>query len=307
MSAGPRAIGIDVSSYQGTIDWSQVAGAGINFAIARVADGFNMDTQFAANWAGMKANGIIRGAYQYFRASEDGVQQADNFLAQFTLEPGDLPPVCDVETLDGVSASDLNTQMAAWLNEVHSKTGMMPMIYTAEGLWDAWGLPAYNTYPLWVANWQVSTPTLPTGWTGWTIWQTTDSYPVAGISSAPDGDVFNGTLADLRSYVGGTPSTGTPSSTTTPSSTSTSSSTASSTAPTKAQILALPELSQGDTGSNVVTLQQALDYLGNSLTVDGDFGPLTDAAVKAFQGSQGLTQDGIVGPLTRAALAAKMP
>jgi lysozyme len=283
------------------IDWAQVAGAGINFAIARVSDGSFLDPQFPANWAGMKANGIVRGAYHFFRASEDGVQQATNFCAQFTLEAGDLPPVADVETLDGQSASTLQTQLVAFLNEVQAKTGVTPMIYTSKGIWDPWGLPAFNNYPLWVANWQVSSPSLPSGWSNWTIWQTTDSYSVPGMSSNPDGDEFNGTLADLQNYVhaapGSTPASPPPSTTTT----------TTSGVPTQAQVNALPTLQEGSSGTNVVTLQQALNYLGAGLTADGSFGPLTKAAVVNFQASQGLTQDGIVGPMTRAALAAQMP
>ncbi|HZU99046.1 MAG TPA: GH25 family lysozyme, partial [Planctomycetota bacterium] len=253
VSSGAKAKGIDVSYYQGTIDWAQVAGAGINFAIARVSDGSFLDPQFPANWAGMKANGIVRGAYHFFRASEDGVQQATHFCAQFTLEPGDLPPVADVETLDGQSASTLQTQLVAFLNEVQAKTGVTPMIYTSKGIWNPWGLPAFNNYPLWVANWQVSSPSLPNGWSDWTIWQTTDSYSVPGMSSNPDGDEFNGTLADLQSYVHAAPGSTPPPSTTT----TTPPTTTTSGVPTAAQVNALPTLQQGSSGQNVVTLQQA--------------------------------------------------
>ena len=76
--AGQTTYGIDVSYYQGNIDWAAVAGAGVEFAIIRVSDGIGFhDPKFAQNWAGAKANGIIRGAYQFFRSDDDPIAQAD--------------------------------------------------------------------------------------------------------------------------------------------------------------------------------------------------------------------------------------
>jgi lysozyme len=76
--AGPNTVpGIDVSYYQGTIDWAQVAGAGYAFAITRINDGTFMDPQFGANWAGIKAQGLIRGAYQFWEPTDDPTYQAN--------------------------------------------------------------------------------------------------------------------------------------------------------------------------------------------------------------------------------------
>src|SRR5579864_8091651 len=70
--------GVDVSTYQGAIDWTQVKAAKMDFAFARISDGTtHPDAQFAANWQGMKAAGVVRGSYQYFRASEDPTAQAN--------------------------------------------------------------------------------------------------------------------------------------------------------------------------------------------------------------------------------------
>ena len=83
--------GIDVSVYQGNINWGQVAGAK-DFAIARVSDGSFLDTKFAQNWSGMKAAGIIRGAYQFFEPGEDGATQANLLLSKMTgFGPGRSP------------------------------------------------------------------------------------------------------------------------------------------------------------------------------------------------------------------------
>ncbi len=196
--------GIDVSEFQGNIDWAQVAGAGISFAMIRACDGFYQDPYFSANWSGAKAHGLVRGVYQFFRASEDGIQQADLLLSKCgTLGQGDLPPVADVETLDGQSGGTLAYQLQRWVDQVKSKTGLTPIIYTAPGLWNGYGLPSFGAETLWVANWGVSSPSVPSGWHGWTFWQWTDNGRVNGISGAVDRDEFGGTLAQLKAYAGG--------------------------------------------------------------------------------------------------------
>src|SRR6266545_2185857 len=94
---GATVPGIDVSKWQGTIDWSAVASSGVVFAFIRVNHGLDdIDEEFAASWSGARRAGVVRGAYQYFLPDEDAVAQADLFLARMgPLEPGDLPPVLD--------------------------------------------------------------------------------------------------------------------------------------------------------------------------------------------------------------------
>ena len=87
-----------MSTYQGTIDWGKVKASGRAFAITRVGDGLGGDNTFDTNWAGIKAAGMMRGAYQFFRASDDPMQQADILLAKIgTPADGDLPPTLDLE------------------------------------------------------------------------------------------------------------------------------------------------------------------------------------------------------------------
>src|SRR5579871_5548852 len=100
-NAQSKVKGVDVSEYQGTIDWASVKSAGIGFGIARVSDGaHHSDAYFASNWSGMKKNGIIRGVYQFFRASQDPKAQAKVVAdAVGSLGADDLPPVADVEVM----------------------------------------------------------------------------------------------------------------------------------------------------------------------------------------------------------------
>jgi lysozyme len=197
--------GVDVSVYQGTVDWSQVAASGRGFAIARISDGTGtMDPTFAANWAGIKAAGMVRGVYQYFRAGDDPIAQADIIVNGVgSIGPGDLPPMADVETLDGQSGDALVANLATWVGVIHSRLGVTPIVYAAPGFWDP--LPAtaqFATETLDVANWEVCCPDTPAPWTSWSFWQYADDGSVAGIGDAVDLEVYNGTLDDLEHFTG---------------------------------------------------------------------------------------------------------
>lgn len=199
---GTTITGIDVSSYQGTVSWPKVKGAGREFAFARISDGLNsVDSKFAQNWPAMKAAGIVRGSYQFFRPSQDAGLQAqmvlDKLAAAGGLQPGDLPPVLDLESADGLAASVVVTKAKAWLAKIEAAIKVKPIVYTAAFMSNVIGTN-FGGYTLWVANYQTTCPTMPSGWTDWHFWQNSDSGSVAGISGAVDSDFFNGTLPELK-------------------------------------------------------------------------------------------------------------
>jgi lysozyme len=204
-ATGSVVKGVDVSVYQGTVDWTSVKGAGMDFAIARISDGSDLDTQFATNWSGMKSAGLVRGAYQYFEPGQDPTTQANIVISAVgKLGSGDLPVTADMETTGGESAATIAANLKTWMAAVQAGTGKAPMVYTAEGYWDgSVDSTAFASNPLWVANWGVSCPTLPTGWSTWDFWQDADNGTVAGISGAVDTDEYNGTLAQLQTFAGG--------------------------------------------------------------------------------------------------------
>lgn len=208
---GATVEGMDVSYWQGTIDWDAVASSGIEFAFIRVSDGHFEDPQFERNWSEARRVGIIRGVYQFFRASQDPVSQAELLLRKMgPLEPGDLPPVADVEVTDGEPASVIIDHLHQWMNTIESAIGRKPIIYTAKYFWqDNVGTDEFSHYPLWVAHWEVSCPNLPNQWSEWVFWQTTSSGSVAGVgSSRVDLDVFNGDLNGLLEFATATPECG---------------------------------------------------------------------------------------------------
>jgi lysozyme len=201
--------GIDVSKWQSTISWSQVKSAGYEFAFIRASDGLNYpDGQFKANWQGAKAAGVIRGVYQFFRPGQDPIAQADLMLAKMQdagwLESGDLPCVIDIEAADGQSNTTIRNKSLQWLQYVEQKTGKKPIVYTAAG-WSSVLGTALSAYPLWIANYTGdptnSCPLMPDGWQSWLFWQYTSHGGVPGVGSGDvDHNVWDGTLAQLKTY-----------------------------------------------------------------------------------------------------------
>lgn len=195
---GATLEGVDVSSYQGTIDWTAVKASGRAFAFIRLADGTSGDSHFAQNWAAAKAAGLTVGAYQYFRPTHDVGQQVAFFQSQLAsvggLQPGDLPPVVDVETLDGAGGSAVAQAVAAWVAGISQALSVRPLVYSSPSFWNA--LPKIGieaNADLWIAQWtSAACPNLPGAWTSWKFWQYSSTGQVPGISGGVDLDRFNG-------------------------------------------------------------------------------------------------------------------
>ena len=172
--------GIDVSRYQGVIDWKAVRAAGIRFAYIKATESTDyLDPTFNANWAGAKAAGIVRGAYHYFHSDEDAKRQASLFAQTVSLEPTDLPPALDVETDFGkLSVPQIVKAVFTCLTEVEQHMSRKPLVYTSATIWEphllspSGAVPQWTkNYHLWVAHWGVNVPTKPKGWDQWLFWQ----------------------------------------------------------------------------------------------------------------------------------------
>ena len=196
--------GPDVSTYQGTVTWASVKAAGHSFAIARMSDGLNSpDNQFAANWRGMRAAGLVRGVYQFFRPAQDPTQQANMLISAVNaaggFQPDDLPPVMDMEVTDSQTTAVIRANMQIWLDRVEALTHKKPIIYTAAFMNATVGT-GFGAYPLWVANYGVTCPMVPDSWSSWRFWQYTSTGSISGISGNVDTDKWNGTLAALNAF-----------------------------------------------------------------------------------------------------------
>ncbi len=214
--SGYPVTGIDVSAFQGQVDWAAVAAGGARFAYLRASEQDGIpDAYFPANYAGAKENGLLAGAYHRARPGlSSGRAQADVLVdAAGYLDDGrTLPPMLDIEwprsDWAGLDACYNMTpsQLSAWIrdfvNEVAARTGRLAMIYTNTNWWrpctnnDA----SFGGNPLFIASYTATPPPLPAGWRTWSLWQYADSGALPG-----DQDVFNGDAAGLRRLVTGQP------------------------------------------------------------------------------------------------------
>lgn len=204
---GPTVKGIDVSTYQGTINWTSVKNDGVKYAVIRVSDGLNsIDAKFASNWSGSRAAGVKHGAYQFFRPSQDPIAQADLLLSKIgnKIAADDLPPTIDVEASDGLGAAAVAAAVKKWVAHVKAKLGRDPIIYTGFYFWrDSVGDPNMSTSALWHAQYtSASCPTIAASWDTWSIWQYSSTGSVVGISGNVDMDRWNGDAASFNAFLG---------------------------------------------------------------------------------------------------------
>jgi GH25 family lysozyme M1 (1,4-beta-N-acetylmuramidase) len=197
--------GIDVSEWQGSIDWKRVASDGKAFAIIRASAGtLTADTTYAANRSGAVGAGIPMGAYHYANpdhAPNDAINEANWFLSLAQPASGDLIPALDVEVTNGLSVPEMQAWVGDWLQRVYDVTGVRAMIYTSPNFWatsmgDTHAFADAGYTVLWVAHWtSASQPTVPAAnWGGnsWTFWQYSSRGSVRGIKGNVDLDRYNG-------------------------------------------------------------------------------------------------------------------
>lgn len=194
--------GIDVSRYQHIIAWEEVkkmrvADLQIGFAFIKATEGIaNIDPQFHRNWRKCRSNNMTRGAYHFFIASKDGKLQAENFIRRVELEPGDLPPVLDVEQLNGVSRTILRREVRKWLETVQLHYKVRPIIYTNVDFYENYLGEEFDEYPLWVAHYYEERH--PRIKRNWNFWQHSDRGRVSGIVSKVDFNVFAGDSLEFK-------------------------------------------------------------------------------------------------------------
>ncbi|MDB5031789.1 glycoside hydrolase family 25 protein [Mucilaginibacter sp.] len=189
--------GIDVSYAQGKIDWQRVKAMNedsvhISFAFIKATEGLlTVDPYFKRNWREGPKVGITCGAYHFFRANKNGLWQARFFLQNVKMEKGDLPPVVDIERLDGTPPETMRRELKAFLTHMESSTKVKPIIYTGLSFYNDYLAGYFDHYHLWIAHYYQEE--LQAGKnTPWVFWQHSDIARINGINHTVDFDAFKG-------------------------------------------------------------------------------------------------------------------
>ncbi len=194
--------GIDVSHHQGTILWEEVAamdvnGIRVNFAFIKATEGITrQDKHFKRNWKNAKKTGIICGAYHFFHPSRDAAKQAENFISQVKLEPGDLPPVLDIEVTNRRSKKEIVEGATEWCRIIEEHYGVKPIIYTGLKYYDSYLADDFADYHLWIAHYYKHKPGLDHR--KWQFWQHSDKATINGIKERVDMNVWNESEEKLK-------------------------------------------------------------------------------------------------------------
>lgn len=192
-------LGIDVSHYQGEIDWSKVAESGVTFAFIKATDGLTVDPMAGKNADGGTNAGLPFGFYHFWRPKDDWKAQADHFLGTVdALDLMRLPPVLDIET--GSLSEDNQQDALNWLAEW--KGYQKPLVYVSPS-YARFNLtdPAWIQYPLWSAHYTELPQPNTDKWPSWMFWQRQGNGSIPGISTAVDIDWFNGSQEDFQKLI----------------------------------------------------------------------------------------------------------
>ena len=194
-----KTIGIDVSQYQGDIDWSDGKKIDqsfvVDFVIVRSTAGKDkVDEKFNFNWKKIKGK-YIRGAYHYYRPNENSILQAENFIKTVRLSKGDLPPILDIEKLPKTQSIDsLKVGLKRWLKKVEQHYKIKPIIYSGESYYNDFLKDEFSEYPFWIANYNFWRKEMDDDWM---LWQFTEKAQVNGIDGLVDVNVYDGLKIQL--------------------------------------------------------------------------------------------------------------
>lgn len=201
--SGYEIRGIDISRYQGDINWSKLQFARIDncplrFILIKATEGSSrLDPCFKTNFLNAKEYGFKRGAYHFWSNKSSPKSQANFFLSHVPLERGDLPPVLDVEKFpENKSVEEFQRDLLTWLHAVENEFHCKPIIYTYYKFKQQYlNTPVFDQYPLWIAHYY----TEEIQYEGeWKFWQHTDAGRLPGIKGYVDFNVYNGSFYDLN-------------------------------------------------------------------------------------------------------------
>ncbi len=199
--------GVDVSRWQGDIDWVKLRTQGANFAYIKATDGGDhLDPMFRKNWREAKAAGIKRGAYHFFYWCRVASQQADWFIRNVPKDADALPPVIDVEWNGDSSCkrrpspAQVREKMQVFMDKLEQHYGKRPIIYTAPDFYDDNLKGAFANYPFWLRA-VAQHPSKVYPGRPWTFWQYSGSGLSQGVNGKIDLNVFHGSEDDWHRWL----------------------------------------------------------------------------------------------------------
>ncbi|PZX18047.1 lysozyme [Breznakibacter xylanolyticus] len=194
-----EVFGVDVSKHSGKIDWGKLKSNGVDFAYIKATEGIDyVDPLYKKNYKALREQGLLFGAYHFFRFCKDGRQQALHFIKHARLQKGDLVPVVDVETWGNTlctrSDKEVRTEIGKFLNTIKDELGVVPIIYTNGESHRRFIKDIYDGYPLWFCDIDEE----PTGNAArWVMWQYSHRGRIEGARHEIDFNVYRRTKTDL--------------------------------------------------------------------------------------------------------------
>ena len=197
--------GIDVSGWQGNIDYSEVASSGIEIVYMKASEGTSfVDPYFNQNYTNAKANGLKVGFYHYLtaRSNSEAVAEANFFVSTISGMTPDCRLAMDFESFGNLSAEEINEIGLTFMQTVENLSGKEMVIYSDTSNTSNIFGGGLTNYPLWVAQYEVEEPTPNGNWNNWVGWQYTDAGEISGIDGYVDRDRFtDGILLNENSEV----------------------------------------------------------------------------------------------------------
>ena len=195
--------GVDISHYQGEIDWDKlrdamIEGYPLRFIMIKATEGSTkLDDKFVDNFYQARENGYIRGAYHFWSNKSSARSQAYHFLDKVHLQEGDLQPVLDVEHKPAdKSVEEFQQDILTWLHIVEDKYHVKPILYTYYKFKEQYlSTPVFEDYPYWIAHYYVDKIEYKGNWK---FWQHTDVGKLPGIKGYVDFNIYNGSYYDLK-------------------------------------------------------------------------------------------------------------
>ncbi len=199
--------GVDVSHYQGEINWETLSENNIDFAFIKATEGSTyVDECFEYNWNEALKTKLHIGAYHFFSFESEGKSQAENFIANVPKTDGTLPPVIDIEFYGDIEKAppkkeEITAELDILIETLSDHYGRTPIIYTTQKCYKLYISNGYEACDIWIRD-VIMTPSLSDG-RNWTFWQYTDREMLDGYNGEEkfiDMNVFNGSKEDFYKY-----------------------------------------------------------------------------------------------------------